>query len=73
MSVAERILAVLGESPLSVPTPDLVALCGPAKNPRSQVWVQLKKLRDAGLITSVVGPDKGRTGSPILRWTLKEK
>lgn len=50
-TLPERILSVLGESALPVPTPDLVAItdCGRPHH-REQVWVCLRKLRAGGLV-----------------------
>ncbi len=50
-SLSQRILAVLGESPLPVSTPDLVLLCGDGfAHPRAQLWNELRVLLAAGLV-----------------------
>lgn len=65
--MSRRLLGVLGESPLSVPTPDLVALVATGKSfPRSRVWNYLRTLERGGLVCRV-----GKVGG-VTRWGLAE-
>lgn len=51
LSLARRLLAVLGESSLPVPTPDLIAMLATGKtHPRSRVWDELRRLEKSGLV-----------------------
>ena len=46
-----ELLRVLRESPLPIPTPDLIAIVAVGKsNPRSRVWTQLSLLLQHGLV-----------------------
>lgn len=50
-SLSERILAVLGESPIPVSTPDLILLCAAGLSlPRSRVWTELYHLEKNGFV-----------------------
>ena len=70
----EQILSILSESPLPVPTADLIALCDDCEacsrvahaRLRSRVWSVLAYLCVAGLIRKVTGKDH-KSGKPV-RW-----
>ena len=75
MTLAARILAVLGETPLPADTPMLVALCGAGRpNARSQVWATLRRLERDGLVKKAdrLGACRadGFPNRRSVRWTL---
>ena len=75
MTLAARILAVLGESPLPADTPMLVEVCGAGRpNARAQVWATLRRLERDGLVRKVdrLGACRadGFPNRRSVRWTL---
>lgn len=71
MTLSERILGVLDESPLPVETPLLVALVGDGvPHAREQVWSALARLRADGLVRSAVDrrPDARGRVKPVTVW-----
>lgn len=69
MSMPERILSVLSESPLPVPTPDLVTICAAGlSNPRARVWAALRKFASAGLVAKVPGVSRACEGRGANQW-----
>ena len=75
MTLAARLLAVLGESPLPADTPTLVELCGAGRpNARAQVWTMLRHLERRGLVRKVdrLGACRadGYPNRRATRWTL---
>lgn len=70
----ETVLSILSESPLPIPTADLVALCDPLESDtrvaaarlRSRVWSVLAHLCVAGLVRKVTDKDH-KSGMPV-RW-----
>ena len=75
MTLAARLLAVLGESPLPADTPTLVDLCADGRpNARAQVWAALRRLERDGLVRKVDRSGASRAdGYPnrrSVRWTL---
>ena len=75
MTLAARILAVLGDSPLPAETPMLVDLCADGRpNARAQVWTMLRHLERRGLVRKVdrLGASRadGYPNRRTTRWTL---
>lgn len=82
LSLSQRILKVLAESPLPITTPDLVAIVATGlSHPRARVWTALGILRQKGLVvcekvrtptdgTTRIWSGKPRTGHPVTRWKL---
>lgn len=73
--MSQRILAVLGESPLPISTPDLTDLVAAGLScPSQRVWVTLRALRKKGLIVNEWGRSrKARTdqdGQRVAMWRL---
>jgi hypothetical protein len=73
VTLPEHLLAVLGESPLPVPTADLVALTAAGKShPRNRVWAALRNLLRAGLVRrdTAVRPRCNGRPQPVTLWRL---
>ena len=75
MTLAARLLAVLGESPLPADTPMLVDLCAAGRpNARAQVWAMLRHLERRGRVRKVdrlgVSRADGYPNRRATRWTL---
>ena len=69
MSMSQKILAVLGESPLPISTPDLIAIVAEGMSyPRSRVWTQLRAMLKSGLVTKEYQIRKG--SPPVAIWKL---
>jgi hypothetical protein len=74
-SLAQRILAVLGESAVPVSTPALVVLCAcELSNARSRVWSELRELLAAGLVAragkSLSRGDRRARDYAVTTWRL---
>lgn len=73
-TLAQRILAVLAESPLPCPTPDLIAILATGlTNSRQRVWSALRDLERDGLVVRSGRLKRSYAGSghTITYWVAK--
>lgn len=71
MTLSQRLLAVLGESPLPMRTPDLVTTCAAGlSHPRQRVRVALLELERGGLVRRVRTEKRREVGHTVVWWAL---
>lgn len=71
MTLARRILHVLKDSPVPLPSPVIVSRCREGlASPRSTVWEQLRRMERAGLVVRCGLDDRDGRG-PVRLWEIR--